>query len=758
MIESMMKPNLMLLLLACIVVGAQQDELVVVNKGKVCLASLDTPWIKTSRGTATAFAELALALNSNFDVTFWTWNTQEGCAEAALNKPKDVDMVCRGGSPVDILGTSALIDPRWIPDPLIGAHVFDNWLESRKSESKKCDVVITHEWSSPLHVALMRDRVEQPIFVEVVHGGTLWSGYWVHHGQVNRGADRLLTAEERQQWKASDVVVYPSTYMKRIMESLWGTRTGGSAIISNIATTPTDMEHVAVPYEGGEEIFLYFVGVVGRRKGYDIYLDVVCHCLQETKTNPRIKRIRPVVFGQTSSDPVDRLKKELPCDTPVEIRGATDSASMWRAIAPTRGVLLMTSRHENEPMVPLEASIHKYPMISLPTGGVREMIANSKDVIAENVRDMKDRALRAIRNGTNYVPLLSDHVTNAKSNWHDIVAHLLADFPNQRTLVTVEENSWELLDVGDNQTTANICAMPTGDDLSVPRNQMRRPAWLVLHDANAYTPVEGYEANVDAALALEDIGIVDKIVPVVVGPKGHKLATYEPYNLIQNIWQECHPSQPVTVRAEHYCKFLYDQQHATTSLSSSIDTQQVPPSWSQIAQFGIWFESQDLRARRVLDVWFTLAGSLVFATDCLSGDTDFYRDGHPASFFTPSRDTALQLQQSCAPFSNQFWGKAAKYPTLCRAKPVNDSDALHEDSFNIDNLKRSLPGNCGAWCVPSTIYKDVGWYLMDKGEDNGEGKPCWEPYVDLYAIDPCKEYRPPSMDQYAGFLRDPLPI
>mmetsp|Transcript_6002 Transcript_6002/g.7129 ORF Transcript_6002/g.7129 Transcript_6002/m.7129 type:complete len:121 (-) Transcript_6002:1510-1872(-) len=83
----------------------------------------------------------------------------------------------------------------------------------------------------------MRDRADAPIFLIVVHGGSLWSGYWFHQGKISRGADRLLNAEERQQWKAVDAVVYPSLYMRRTMHALWGTTAAKSIVLSNIISS-----------------------------------------------------------------------------------------------------------------------------------------------------------------------------------------------------------------------------------------------------------------------------------------------------------------------------------------------------------------------------------------------------------------------------------------------------------------------------------------------------------------------------------------
>ena len=58
----------------------------------------------------------------------------------------------------------------------------------------------------------LTDYEVPPLYVTVVHGGSQWANAWEHGGNITKIADNLLNAEEFQQWRNSDMVVYPSAY------------------------------------------------------------------------------------------------------------------------------------------------------------------------------------------------------------------------------------------------------------------------------------------------------------------------------------------------------------------------------------------------------------------------------------------------------------------------------------------------------------------------------------------------------------------
>mmetsp|Transcript_2686 Transcript_2686/g.4292 ORF Transcript_2686/g.4292 Transcript_2686/m.4292 type:complete len:559 (-) Transcript_2686:80-1756(-) len=481
-------------------------------------------------------------------------------------------------------------------------------------------------------------------------------------------------------------------------------------------------------YQEQNDFFLYFVGLVSKRKGFDIFLDVVCHCVKYAPTNIRI---RAVAFGVVSKRWAQRNRKPS-CMISVDIRGAWDSELMWQHMITTRGLFLMTSRHENEPMELLESAIYSYPAISLATGGARQIISNSDVIVVDYVDTMKQKAIHAINNTNLYVPNLSNHVLSARGKWISFVDYLMLNPKSRLISQAVDDPSWILFDISINHTDSLALCSDIVED------------WIVLYDSTAFMQVGDLTAKIYKAMSIIDIGRTDKIVPIVINKSGRRLATYEPYGLLQNHWDECKPSQPFAIRKQHYCNYL----------KNTLSKEEVEFS-SRLTHFGVWFEAQDLRVRRVTDIWFVLTENVLFSKNCVRGDMNLFHTDHaPSSFFFRKHNSGEAIGHMCAPLMEEIWGNATKKPTICRKPP--SSSNLSYDLFSPDNVQLSASANCGAWCLPSMVHPKIGWMLAASGgawaEPRARGLPCWDPVEDLYSRDECRKFRPATLDFYEELM------
>ena len=161
-------------------------------------------------------------------------------------------------------------------------------------------------------------------------------------------------------------------YMMNYTQSEWGNDLDSvSFVIPNLL--PAMNGNATMPaYKMTTVPNLIYVGVLGFRKGFDTFVELVCMC-------NKYRNVAAHVFAGLNAAMQENATAS--CNAQFVFHGTKKSSEMWGMIRELQGLLLFTSRHENLPMVPLEAAVNNVPVIASPSGGLAEVLANAKEII-----------------------------------------------------------------------------------------------------------------------------------------------------------------------------------------------------------------------------------------------------------------------------------------------------------------------------------------------------------------------------------------
>ena len=172
---------------------------------------------------------------------------------------------------------------------------------------------------------------------------------------------------------------------------------------------------------------LVYVGMMGVRKGFDIFIDVVCQAARgvEASDGNQKGRLGAHVFAEKDHT---WIAKARACTSPVDwvFHGTMPSVRLWQTIRSVKGMLLFTSRHENLPMVPVEAGFSGVPTLAINSGGLQEVLANRKEVVLANKQQMVARLATILADGgkSATTPLLTERVHKAGETWRDALRQM----------------------------------------------------------------------------------------------------------------------------------------------------------------------------------------------------------------------------------------------------------------------------------------------------------------------------------------------
>ena len=215
----------------------------------------------------------------------------------------------------------------------------------------------------------------------VVHGASRWAA--AYSNPPPNMAGLILDASERIGWALADRVVYPSAYMWRSHQKLWGKlQDSRTSVIHNIAPPIPARSRLTAGGAGKATVkSLAYVGVLNTRKGFDLFLDTAVG-LARLRGDRRTLPLEAFgvegemvnsATGETAG-PLITAKEFLALFAKrhpgvlidLTIRGPLPQSELWPALRAAGALVLFTSRHENAPMVPIEASIAGVPFMGKP--------------------------------------------------------------------------------------------------------------------------------------------------------------------------------------------------------------------------------------------------------------------------------------------------------------------------------------------------------------------------------------------------------
>ena len=672
----------------------------------VCFVTLDMPYTRVSRGTAAAMAALidAVVEMEGTEVLLWTMDTDAVCREMEGNIPKNprLSHVClRSDEP------AFASDPQtqYVPPPMRGANRLVRWF--RAHDHVHCDVLVAHEWSGPFNF-LMESRRERAVFVTIVHGGTQWDQYWMNQGDIAELAANMQNAEEKRQWMQSDVIVYPSRYMHEYTRREWGNMADKrSWVVPNILPKARAGTAAGGAYNMTATRNVAFIGVMDERKGFDKFVKLACAAAAAASAHS----VHAHAFAAVVS--VERAAAEGACGNVVwTFHGTVKRDAMWALMRQLQALLLYTSRHDNLPMVPLEASFHDVPVIASQrgTGGLKEYLLNEHVVLYRLASEMQEAVATAVKTGhvAHLVPHLRPELHAAATTWQMLFREVIfktaanqAAAHRMRAKGTAslhdttarDTKRLKLLDVRNWTSATDVCGIGATYD-----------QYVLLHDSRMWEP----RADL-VSVVVEKLGALTAPVDVIVpcynvdarGAPGRAPVVgyaYEPLWMTQWGWLSCLPAAPILVLVDAWCAWSSKQMRTT-----AVDF--------VIPRFGLHAFNNNLQVKRTGTCWFSMKANIIKSRDCRYGhELKLRHDADHSFVFYRTPDSSRRVRSHCKG-TRQSWLDAAMRPVDCVAK------ALLVDPAFTDFVSDT----CGAHCImhPDVRHRpDEGWAFNPK-------RACW---------------------------------
>ena len=767
-----------------------------------CIASMDTPYVAGSQGTASAMESLASLITTDIKspVALYTIGSEEDCATVYALKantsstviPKDVTMHCEtlkhygaeSHSPLTDYARASVMIGQWLHK-----HV-----PRDQQDSATCHVLITHEFNAPLsHIDMAVLRHVQT--VTVVHGNQLWGKAWqarFNHNTVNF-FDLQMNQFDRQSVQRSTHVVYPSAYMKEYhFKAGWGVYGRSSHVLHNLvlgllaegeerhgqlAIDAADggagdvrVDSATPAKRTGGVKGLAYVGVVGDRKGFDLFAHTAieyARATQQTNIFTGKKTCLPCyVFGKLGS--IQRhsiaayirflVKDNKDVGLNILLQHQMPRVAMWKKIRDLGLVVVYPSRHENSPMVPIEAGINRVPFIGLNAGGIREIIENHEKVVVNFSTIGELRTVRSIASKLQemdrrpehmdeYVPDVLSKMRTDKLVWVAFLKGLHQNATNQMASLD------KALLAETTDATVEILAAPLDKAAAVleqstsasqnGRLACRKPPspseYVILFSRDKWMLHSTSKVHLKKHIAdfKGSTGVLpDAVVTNAYDLQGRLVIAGFPFLLTQWKWLLCYPVMPLTLKSEALCEYL--QTHDITEYNATV-----------LLDVGVWFHKKRKRVHQVQDAVYTLAETIVNAQDCLG--THMYTQGFKVTEmhepFSSRKiighlpDVAQVIESHCSWTRHdaqfQGWMDAAVAPVLCnsdakfevhRKKQERSAGKHLLKDYDADVLRGVLAQHCGLTCVrhPSADFKG-GWQIATGG--------CWMVVADASVCD-----------------------
>ena len=580
------------------------------------------------------------------------------------------------------------------------------------SNKVECTFFVAHEWSGIMTYIEQTSYFKgpkRPIFIEIIHGASQWAESWYTFGNITTIADILTNTEERRQWDHADWVIYTSYYIQNYIRSEWGNRKDESAIVipnlvpSHLTQKPT--------YNMTKTRNLCFAGMMTRRKGYDRFINILCGYTGTQKVVGH-------VFAKIIHKEVEWARNL--CNATFVFHGPVTTSELWPTIRGLNGMLMFMSRHDNQPMVPLEAGFNGVPTMSSPTGGFREIIENADKVIMPDVPTMI-KTLNTVlesQDVTFMVPRLNTDPKNALKRWKDMLVFALnnhrqdgiPDFPNSRHIEIHDAAKWNESDHCVDETYAGFIVLYHAD------------SWMPMANLTQY--IHDYVSSLPLA-HLQDI-----ILPDWQFKNGTRGLAWEPFMWMQFGWKSCFPSTPIVMSEHAFCQWK-DYVATTGGGKPPLHPDTILP------HIGIWATNANMRTKRVHEPWFTLKNNIVDARDCIWDNMQVALHYDPWSItYKREYNTTRRIIRRCVTEQEKTvsivtkrkrdkWLRTALKPMACGR---NRTDGM-------STLQDQLSAECFSYCIrhPSHELPNHGW-IFNMYED------CWWYTVDMTASRLCRPY------------------
>ena len=340
-----------------------------------------------------------------------------------------------------------------------------------------------------------------------------------------------------------------------------------------------------------------YVGMMGERKGFDIFINIMC--MFSGKGN-----VGAHVFAKKVPEWMEKAEK---CDIKWVFHGAVKAKVMWATIRKVHGILLFTSRHENLPMVPLEAAFMNVLALSTPSGGLQEVVGNADVVIFTSIEDMVVRLKEIIADGGKSapIPVIGDNVLKAGAVWRDMLKRTLAFHKNDfrpryqlpRKIELIHVHHWNDTDTCIDRTYGG---------------------YIALYDPRTWSPIHDLESQLQEFIKRSP-PIMDMVISQFRLSDGQLGYAYEPILLTQWNWVSCLPSVPILVSEHLFCEWKKWQ------------IKRLDPDWV-IPRLGLWANERQFEITRVHKIWFNMHASIVQNRDCVWGDVSLLHHDVAQSF------------------------------------------------------------------------------------------------------------------------------
>ena len=323
-------------------------------------------------------------------------------------------------------------------------------------------------------------------------------------------------------------------YIQNYIRSEWGHIKDEKAVVIPNMVPKYLKQHDT--YIMSETRNLCFAGMMTKRKGYDRFINIICGY-------SGTKKIVGHVFAKLIYSQMDWAKAQ--CNASIVFHGPVTTSILWPAVRKMKGMLLFMSRHDNQPMVPLEAGFYGIPVMSSPTGGFREIIRNAPKVIMPDVPTMI-KTLNTVLEDPDVrfmVPRLNKDPLQALDRWQDTLLlakrshrdHVIAEYPIQRHFEVVDAKRWNESDHCVDETYAGYMILYHSD------------SWIM--DANLTATLAAY-VDAQPLIHMMDILLLDwKFKNGTMG------FSWEPFMYMQFGWKSCLPSVPIVLSEHAYCQW-----------------------------------------------------------------------------------------------------------------------------------------------------------------------------------------------------------
>lgn len=637
----------------------------------VCVFTADLPYHQQSRGTANAMASLANEMSRHMPVRIVSAARSNLCRVSFRNAPYKLPYTC--------INTDGWREKSDAPDPFCPAELFSQWISSNPG---MCLAAIVHEWAAP--AAFVPHTMK---LITVIHGATRWQGSWDDSTSMKRYADHILDAEERAQWHRSHAVVYPSYYMKQYTREAWGTPSSGT--FSRVIPNFFPQQMAVKPYAVNQptQIFV-FIGVLGKRKGFDIFIELICAAHKNQKqTGP----VRAHVYGSEDKEWAQMARKS--CDAAFDFRGTRRTHDMFQEIRSAHGILLFASRHENLPMVLAEAATWKVPVISLDVGGSAEMFERNtasfqptQDQMARKVEDvLLKRLLHPTKTSLSLLlrPSTSNQMLGIQ--WKTLIKEVQnirqPTNPPKVAAQLVPTEKWD---------APGVCSQEDGH--------------ILLFDKNFYHPGLAH-----STFTVEGGRRMVFTIGVAAGSHSTPTHGYLPLGLMQWRWKSCNPVAPLSLERSLFCEWRHQNADA---VSEPKDVLPLVLGWGMNNNVGFQKSSASV----------PLARPVSSERDCMWGHENL-----AYALSKTLNSTAPTLTSSC-PRASLSWIAASDPPVFCKGNVINNG--------LVDSLGLSVFSSCGAHCILGSGH---GNYAVQGFVFDG-GKKCWAHSEDLRADPRCKSW------------------